>query len=802
MLFHRPASAALAVQSRLGVPRVAGLLVLVAAWSTSAVCGAVGPGVREVIEFTRIIQPLQQTDDELRSQTSPDGRWAFIVTRRSDVATDTNRFDVLLLEVAGERLALGQFREPTRLFALDALRDNYDGDPPLREARWIGNRTIVFRARMHDAPFQAYALDVPTRRLRQLTFEPLGVVSFDITSDLKRVVYVAHVFSSPIARGARSVVVGTNSFWSIYGPNELRTQLRRYRYMVAEAGTSRPARPLGPSFAEGTGVGFPSPSISPDGRWVLLPRYEAASQVTWGRAYPRIAEVTAKYGPSASSDPLAYFSRPRAFVPQRLVAYRLGDGQEQSVLDAPDDSTQGNQTRTDRIWQGGGRSVVIAGTYLPAAADRPLDAASHIVEYWPDSGRWKDIAALKQGLKDTLPVAGMPGDFVAIDGDERRRFHRTVDGGWLEVKVGETDGHDLEGANRATLRGGWRLRVDQALNQPPDIVATGPDGENVPLTRLNPQYAAASWGTMREYAWRDVKGREWRGGLMVPAHFDSGARHALVVQTYGFSPTRFYRDGTNVFDGATSGYPGRALLRENILVLAMPTRATSGEPKDPHERTLAFSDGVRSAIESLVADGVVDRERVGLMGWSATGAQSLNLVTFTDTPIRATSLLDADANTLFSMTITYSVLDGTQLKKELLNEGGPYGESLGRWVRNDPSLHTDCIRTALRIEGYGPEVKNNWDVYALLRRQYRPVEMILFPQGEHALSRPSDRFISLQGNVDWFRFWLNGERRTEPLLPRETTSTLQDQYTRWAQLADLKRAADAGPACIRAPAGE
>jgi hypothetical protein len=41
--------------------------------------------------------------------------------------------------------------------------------------------------------------------------------------------------------------------------------------------------------------------------------------------------------------------------------------------------------------------------------------------------------------------------------------------------------------------------VDEALNRPPDIVALGPDGETVRLIRLNPQFSASTWGTMREY---------------------------------------------------------------------------------------------------------------------------------------------------------------------------------------------------------------------------------------------------------------------------------------------------------------
>lgn len=748
-----------------------------------------GPMVREVIEFTRIIQPLNHDDDALQSQISPDGEHAFIVTRKAEVSNDKNRFEILLLDVDPGRLAAGEPGAPSRLLAIESQRDNNDADPSLREARWVDNRTIVFRARMHDETFQAYRLDVPTRRLTQLTFEPNGLVGFDVSSNLKRVVYVARVPNPAMPVGARSVVAGTNSFWSIhFGQDNYRAQQRRFRFMVAEAGSKKSSRPLGETFPESSG-GFPNASISPDGRWVLLPRYEAARQLAWGRQYPRIADLTATYGPSVQLDPLGYYSRPQAYIPRRLVAYRLDDGREEPVLDAPDDSMQSNQRRVDRFWQEGGASVVIAGTYLPRRAGA-LDegAASHIIEYWPDSGRWRDIAVLKQSLKAALPVVGSPGAFVAIDGEERRRFERAADGTW----------HEVVGAGASGPAGNWRLRVDEALNRPPDIVAAGPDGQVRRLTRLNPQFSAQTWGTMREYNWQDAKGRPWNGGLMVPANFDPSVRHALVIQTYGFSPTRFYRDGGNTYDGHTSGFAGRAFLREGVLVLGMHWAAASGGPQDNHGQTIAFADGVRGAIDALVAEGVVDRDRIGIIGWSATGEQVLNMVTFTDTPIRAATLLDGDANTLFSMTITYAVQDGIQIKKERANEGGPYGESLQRWIRNDPSLHTDCIRAALRIEAYGPEVKNNWDIYALLRRQYRPVEMISLPQGAHALGRPSDRMISLQGNVDWYRFWLLGERRLKPVLPNETAETLTAQYARWDQMAEMKRVVDMKPGCAGA----
>jgi dipeptidyl aminopeptidase/acylaminoacyl peptidase len=234
-----------------------------------------------------------------------------------------------------------------------------------------------------------------------------------------------------------------------------------------------------------------------------------------------------------------------------------------------------------------------------------------------------------------------------------------------------------------------------------------------------------------------------------------------------------------------------------MLVLAFPVRPDTDVPRTESGDIAAFMDGVRGAIDALVADGLVDRDRVGIMGWSMTGERVLNQVTFSDAPIRAATILDGDANTLFSLTVTYGVSDGIQARKATTNDGLPFGETLEAWVRNDPALHTDCVRAALRIESYGPWVRNNWDVYGLLRRQFKPAEMVILPGGTHGLMTPSERMISLQGNVDWFRFWLKGEERSEPFLWAESDLTLKDQYRRWHEMAALKHADDARPACAR-----
>lgn len=742
-----------------------------------------GPTVADVVGFTRIVAPAADDADSFRPLVSPDGRRAFVVTRKADIEAGRNRYEILLLDLRPDRLAAGRPDAPVSVARIEPVLDNDSAQPAVQDPRWVGERSIVFRARLPGATMQAFRLDAQTRRLTQLTHAATDVVAFAVSDDLRTVVYTAQHPNPPLAPGQRSVVVGNRSFWSVkFGQHDMNSQLRQYRTWAVRAGG--PPRPLGPVFDEGS-TRRPVVNVSPDGRWALLPRYEPARQAAWSAQYPLVAEATRDVGPALVMDPLSYFVRPARYVPKRLVAYRLADGREQAVIDAPDDAL--GETRLAALWQGGGRSVVLGGQHLPAGAPA-RSSASHVVEYWPASGRWTVVTALTGRLVSLVRVDGGVDLFEATDAAGTRRFLREADGSWRDLGP--------VGPAAPTASGGWRLRLHEDLDVPPDIVAEGPDGRRVPLTRLNPQVSRA-WGTVRSLRWHDRQGRQWDGGLLLPDGFEAGRRHPLVIQTYGFTGGRFYLDGSNESIALTSGFAGRAFLREGILVLAFPIRATTDAPRTERGANAAFMDGVRGAIDALVQEGLVDRDRVGLMGWSMTGEQVLNHVTFSDVPIRAATLLDGDANTLFSLAVTYAASDDIQARKERTNGALPFGESLADWVHADPSLHTDCITAALRIETYGPWVLNNWDLHALLRRQYKAAEMVVIPGGSHGLLTPGERMDSLLGNVDWYRFWLKGEERARPAWSGESAQALAEQYRRWRQMVDLKAADDARPRCAR-----
>ncbi len=71
-----------------------------------------------------------------------------------------------------------------------------------------------------------------------------------------------------------------------------------------------------------------------------------------------------------------------------------------------------------------------------------------------------------------------------------------------------------------------------------------------------------------------------------------------------------------------------------------------------------------------------------------------------------------------------------------------------------------------------------WDMYALLCRQQKPAEQIVFPGAIHLLRNPRQRFDELEANADWLAFWIRGREDQAP--------SKREQYARQETLCDQR----------------
>jgi hypothetical protein len=76
---------------------------------------------------------------------------------------------------------------------------------------------------------------------------------------------------------------------------------------------------------------------------------------------------------------------------------------------------------------------------------------------------------------------------------------------------------------------------------------------------------------------------------------------------------------------------------------------------------------------------------------------------------------------------------------------------------------------------YTGDVSFAFEFFDSLARQGKAVELYSYPKGAHPLDTPFERLASLQRNVDWFRFWMQGFESKAPEYD-------PDQFIRWRLL--------------------
>jgi len=116
----------------------------------------------------------------------------------------------------------------------------------------------------------------------------------------------------------------------------------------------------------------------------------------------------------------------------------------------------------------------------------------------------------------------------------------------------------------------------------------------------------------------------------------------------------------------------------------------------------------------------------------------------------------------------------------------PFGVGLSQWTKASLGFNTDKIQTPILFQANSPPTLiYAWDIYAALRLQGKPVDLLYIRNGQHVLNKPLERFASQEMAVDWYDFWLNDHE--------DPDGTKAEQYRRWRELRRLQRAQTSNP---------
>ena len=275
----------------------------------------------------------------------------------------------------------------------------------------------------------------------------------------------------------------------------------------------------------------------------------------------------------------------------------------------------------------------------------------------------------------------------------------------------------------------------------------------VKLSALGAQVASWPPHAREVVRWKSQDGAEIEGVLHKPADFQAGRRYPLLVVIHG-GPTGVSRP---VPYGSASVYPIDGWLAKGALVLEPNYRGSAGYGerfRSLNVRNLGIGDAwdVLSGIDHLVAQGLVDKDRVGSMGWSQGGYISAFLTTKHADRFKALSVGAGISNW-----VTYYVNTDIHPFTRQYLKATPW---------DDPKIYADTspmtyiksakAPTLIQHGDRDPRVPipNAFELYQGLQDQKVPVELMIFRGFGHGLDKPKANRGAMQQNWDWFNKYL------------------------------------------------
>jgi hypothetical protein len=707
--------------------------------------------IADSIQMTRLGDP-SYTDGAsskgIVAKFSPDGKQFIVVLKKGNLEANTNEYSLVLFQTT----EVFQSPEPRVLVSLASASNR----PAINNVRWLDdNDTILFLGERPGELTQLYLLKCSSKELIKLTSSATNLTSFVTTANGDVIAYTA---KNPVS----TLLTDSVNRNGIAVTNELVPDLIRGSFggkdydddsaFIKRSGQEAETKIV--SLGRISGIFPPQMSLSPDGAQLLIQTEAIRTSNTWSQYQDQFLKVkTGHPAPSGGHT--------------SILEYELVDtarGTSQVLLDAPLSSFG-----SEMAWSPDSKSVVVSNVYLPLNVEDPAELALRKAHTF-------------------LVELRLPGrEIVKISDEDLRLLNWTTKTGYVVCDIGRID--SLSGKitpkvyfrksgetwSRSSTPGetaalsGPDVVLDEDMNTPPRIVAIDSrTGRKSVLMDLNPQFQNLALARVEEIAWRDAHGNQLKGGIYWPPDYVAGKKYPVVIQGHAWDPGRFWMDGP-----WATAFSAQALAGKGFFVVQVPDPDWHvWETSVEAPRAMAAYESV---IDYLDRRGLIDRNRVGIIGFSRTYWYVTYMLTHSPQHFAAAALADGVDYSYFQY-MAFSNLDSSF---EQVYGGPPYGKQLPTWLKQSPLFLMDKIETPLRIQTLGAEsLLSDWPWYSGLSRLRKPVEMIYIPEGTHILEKPWDRMISQQGNVDWFCFWLRGEEDPDP--------SKAEQYKRWRELRRLQ----------------
>ena len=620
---------------------------------------------------------------------SPDGRWiAYVVTTR-DRENNLNKADVWLVSAEG-----GQPRQITR------------GPRTDRAPQWApdGSWLAFLSDRGEKRHVQVYGIEPAGGEAWPVTKGETNVTGFRIAPDGRRIAYVATSVAGKADQDLEKTRGRPIVRDSAYASEWARVWVADLHDRAARSADS--TRPSSPDLLDVTSVEW-----APDSR-----------QLAW----------SAKPTPTlrSNAEGAVYVQRDAGAEPVKVTTMPGGESVAAWVPDL---------------------GLIVAGTA------QSLGTYNRKLWLVPPAGG--EPVALTAALDEDATFVAASPKALYVEASQRtgRGLFRIRLNGARPIGPVErlSDTTRFYSGFSATRDGARFAFLTETAALPPDVyVSDAARFAPTRLTTINPASTELAFGTQRVVRWKSAAdGEEIEGVLTLPTGYRPGTRVPLLLVIHG-GPSGV---SSNRFPPTRGAYPIPVFNGLGYAVLQPNYRGSTGYG----ERFRGLNRGdisgrdwidVSSGVDAMIASGIADSSKLGVMGWSFGGHHTFWGITQT-ARFKAASA-GAGANDLISM---YSQTDMPEFYHTYLGprpwENFELYESRSAY-RNVARVTTPLLIQVGEADRRVPAEQSIQFYEAMKGIGKAPVKLVLYPGQPHGISDPRLSRDLMQRNVEWFTRWI------------------------------------------------
>ena len=285
------------------------------------------------------------------------------------------------------------------------------------------------------------------------------------------------------------------------------------------------------------------------------------------------------------------------------------------------------------------------------------------------------------------------------------------------------------------------------------------------LTTVNPELKDLSLGELKPISWKSFDGMEIWGLLLTPPGYDPPSPKASAGRAI---PLLVYCHGGPI-GGVTLGlfpqfmhvpgqidpYPTEAFASAGYAVLFPMPRGGSGYGEAGHRMILNDWGGpdykdIMAGVDYLIAQGIADPDRLGVMGASYGGYMTNWIVTQTSRFKAA-----AAGASISDLSDLYYLTDAGEVMAEYYKL--PW-ENPDGYKRSSPLTHAARVTTPILIShgDRDPRVPlaSAQKFFRALQALGKTAEMDIYPGGGHVFYPPQQEKAVMTRNFEWMRKWI------------------------------------------------